>query len=129
MHWLRRPSVPGLLLAFLMGVGLLLPEMAHGFAHHHDAEHEASHPSKHAPMSGSSATSGSHGSDHPHLDLTGTPSAKPSFGKAIVVQHAVPVFRECETQHAQLPAIAAAMPPGGRDHGPPPPSRAPPFLA
>ena len=129
MHRVRRPSVSGTLLAFLLGFGLLLPEMVHSLAHHHAAEHGSAHVSPHQGFpSGSAKSTDAHGGDHPHLDLIGTPSAKPTLAKAIEVQGALPAFRELETQNAQLLAVAPTIPPGGRDHGPPPPSRAPPLV-
>src|SRR5687768_6151508 len=48
MRYLRGPSVPAVLFAYLLGLGLLLPEVGHSLAHSHASEHRDLHDS--APL-------------------------------------------------------------------------------
>jgi len=130
MRHLRGPSVPGFLLALLLGLGLLLPEVAHSLAHHHAAEHHAAsaaEPHSH-DLPGAALTDDHHAGDHPHVELLATLSAKPSLAHAVVVQAVALALDALPEERPLAPAVAAQPPPDGRNHGPPPPSRAPPLI-
>ncbi len=130
MRHLRGPSVPAVLLAFLVGVGLLLPEVSHSLAHHHSAEHHGASQSAahHHGFSGIGLIGERHGGDHPHLDLLAAASAKTSLAHAAMVQVFV-LLLPARDELRPLPLATVPGPPlEGRDHGPPPPSRAPPLI-
>lgn len=129
MRQLRGPSVPGFLLALLLGLSLPLPELGHSLAHSHAAEHHRGAdpaPQHHAADVGLNSDE-PHG-DHPHLAVVATLSAKPSLAHAAVVQ--VDMLAAYDPRDdASLPHTAiGALPPDGPDHGPPPPARAPPLV-
>ena len=130
MRYLRGPTVPAVLLAFLTGVGLLLPEVGHSLAHYHAADHHSGpHSAPHHHDSTSLELIGEHhGGDHPHLDLLATPSAKTSLVHTAIVQVCVLALDAADQESALPPPTAVAPPLAGRGHGPPPPSRAPPLV-
>ena len=130
MRHLRGPSVPGFLLALLMGLGLLLPEVGHSLAHHHEAEHHgapdvASH--EHDPAA-AGLTSRHSGGDHPHGEPVAAPAAKPLLTYAVVVHAVLFALHDFSEGRPLPPTVTTGLSPGGQHHGPPSPSRAPPQL-
>jgi hypothetical protein len=130
MRNLRGPSLPVILLALVLGIGLLLPEVAHSLAHHdaayhHGAPHSAPHHDDHA----SPELAGEHhGGDHLHLELVAVPSGKPSLFHAAILR-AVVLSLHVVGEERRVPSpLTGGQPPGRQDHGPPPPSRAPPLV-
>jgi hypothetical protein len=124
----RRHGIPDYLMWLLLSLGLLLPEAGHAYAHHHAAEHHGSDQGvahHHTGTSGAVRT-GEHGNaDHPHLNLLGTPSAKPLLAYAVIVR-AVALLLEGAGERPLPLTFTTGVSPGWRAHGPPPPSRAPP---
>ena len=122
---MRRPgfiSAPRLIVALLLGLSLLAPEAVHGFVHHHAAEHQE------AAATPAAGDDHQHHDDHPHLELAAAPCAKVSLGPAVVVQTVLLALQPPDAARPLLPDAPPGMLPGGRDHGPQPPSRAPPLV-
>jgi hypothetical protein len=130
MRHTRGPSVPGFLLALLLGLSLLVPEVGHSLAHYHAADHHTTSDLSlhHHGAAGMGLTDSHHDGDHPHLELVATLSGKPSLVHAVVVQSVVLSLHAVGEEHVLPPALTTGRPPGGREHGPPPPSRAPPLV-
>jgi hypothetical protein len=130
MRDLRRPNVLDFLLGLLLGLGLLVPEVGHSLAHYHAAAHHGD-PALTLHQHGAAGiglTDAHHGGDHPHLELVATPSSKLSLAHAVVVQSVVLALHALGEEHPLPPAVITGRPPGEREHGPPPPSRAPPLV-
>lgn len=139
MHHLRRSRLPALFLGLVLGFAVLLPEIGHSLAHRNAALHAAPHAALDvddhhhggaalaAPGHGDMVAAGTHGGGvHPHFDLRPTRPTKTSL--ALLAAQTVVEF---------ILDVAEPRPPSpfGRDHlvvlavrnhGPPPPSRAPP---
>jgi hypothetical protein len=129
MRYLRGPSIPGFLLALILGLGLLLPEAVHGLAHHHAAEHHAASAAPHShEHPGAALTGDDHAGDHPHLESLARPSAKPGLARALVVQSTVHALDGLSEERPLALPLAAQPLTAGREHGPPPPARAPPLV-
>ena len=130
MRYLRGPSVPAVLFAYLLGLGLLLPEVGHSLAHSHASEHRDSYDS--APLHHGSSEIGflgePQGGDHPHVDLLATTPAKISLTMVAMVQVFILAFPAADGNRRLPVSAVAGFPLGGREHGPPPPSRAPPLI-
>ena len=132
---MRRPrsvSAPRLILALLLGLSLLAPEPVHGFVHHHASEHHGD-TQRHGGVSTPpdqlvAAPDHQHGTDHPHLQLAAVPSAKLSLGQAMVAQVVPFAIHPPNDEPPPLPPAPHGVLPGAWDHGPPPPSRAPPLI-
>jgi hypothetical protein len=138
-HWyidfmlpLRRPDLPGLCLALMLAVAFVLPEVGHTHAHRHLAEHESEAAHHEAPTAtpGSGLALGDHHDDeqHEHLSLVATPTAKALvLGDPTITTLALPHYH---FRTARIPAlvVTSSLPPGLLEHGPPPPSRAPPLV-
>lgn len=129
MRRLRGPSVPGFLLTLVFGLALLLSGVGHSLAHSHAAEHHHSEtaPQQHDGSYGT-LTGEHHGDGHSHLDLVATPSPRPSLAHAVVVPAVVLALDALGEERPLPPAATAGLPPGNRNDGPPPPSRAPPLV-
>lgn len=132
---MRRPrsiSAPRLILALLLGLSLLAPEAVHSFVHHHAAEHHGDAQQdggvSAAPHEPVAASDYQHGDDHPHLQLAAAPSTKLSLGQAMVAQAVLLAIQPLDAQRPLLPPAPPGVLPGAWDHGPPPPSRAPPLV-
>jgi hypothetical protein len=130
MRHLRRPSVPGFVLGLFLGLGLLVPEVGHSLAHYHAADHHTE-PTLALGQHGAAGielTDAHHGGDHPHLELVATPSSKPSLIHALVMRSVALALHVPGEEQPLPPAVITGRPPGDREHGPPPPSRAPPLV-
>jgi ABC-type Zn2+ transport system substrate-binding protein/surface adhesin len=140
MRRLRTSGMPAVLLALILGVAPLLfgvghshahrqsPHVSHSSADHHDAaDHHGSVDHHEIANTAVIAFEDGHASnDHPHLDLTATPPAK-TILQALVVR-AVTDLWDLIDDEVRVPLIAsAAHTLRGREHGPPPPARAPPI--
>ena len=130
MRSLRSPGLPGSLSSALLGLALFLPGVGHSLAHHEVAEHHQvpgtaphQHDASHATLTGEH-----HGDAHLHLDLVAAPSAKPPVPHAVVASSPVLALDPPGEERPLPPAVTDGRPPGGRDHGPPSPSRAPPLV-
>ncbi len=127
MRYVCRSRISGSLIALFMAVALLLPEAGHGLAHHHAAEHHGPSLTAHhggAPGDLLMADEQAVGR-HPHLDLVATPAGKPLLVHATVVRAVALLLPEIGEERP-LPTLTTGLSPGRRNHGPPPPSRAPP---
>lgn len=132
---MRRPptsSLSGALLALLLSLPLLGPEVGHSLAHHHAAHH---HDMAQVALSGHDAfgavaepalTDHQHDGDHPHVSIAATLLAKPSLQDhpTLVVVTDVPLYSDQSGHFALHPAVGP--PPGSRPPVLPPPARAPP---
>jgi hypothetical protein len=132
----RHSGVPAALLAFVLSAGILLPEAGHSLAHldasaevaHHDASH---HDGDHHTIDLSEAETEIGEGDqaaHPHLDLLTTIPSSSSLKSLVVaapsIHDLLPEFLPV-SRVINLPPETA--PPFVSEHGPPPPSRAPPL--
>jgi hypothetical protein len=132
MSSIRRADLPGLLLALLLAVAFLLPEAGHSHAHqqlaHHDSE--TAHAEAFAnPAHDDLVFSSHHDADeHEHLSLVATPTAKPLvLAEATASPFELP-RPELRWSRVVRTGFASSLPPGLLEHGPPPPSRAPPLV-
>jgi hypothetical protein len=130
MRYLRGPRLPAVVLALLLGLGLFLPGVGHSLAHHHASQHHDAHDSALLyPGSPDTGVLGEHqGGDHPHLDLLATPSAKISLTLVAIVPVFILALPATDGDRGLTLPVLAGPPRTGRDHGPPPPSRAPPLI-
>ena len=135
---LRRSRIPAAVLALVLGVALVVPEVSHtlehryeaaqahgrGLADHDDGQHHDPAP---GPAEAGLADGHSHG-DHPHFDLVATQPVRPLLAYAVVVQAVVLLLQDCTVERPLPPACTTGLSPGRLDHGPPSPSRAPPLV-
>lgn len=124
MFPLRR-SLPSLCLAFVLGLALAWPGLAHRRLHEHthaEVEHSPS-----VPLSAHIAGSESDHDDHPHLDLIATAPTKAALQLALLVSQypalAVSRLTVVRVTHDGNDSIRPRAPPPG----PPPLIRAPPI--
>jgi hypothetical protein len=131
MRHLRTSGLPAILLALLMAVGVLLPEVSHSFAHGQGgghAEHELLSQVQAGSGVAATVSRGHAADDHPHFELAATLPGKPLLAYAVAAQT---VFRLVLDGNAglQVPAATArTLAPPQSNHGPPPPTRAPPLV-
>lgn len=130
MRRLRRSGLPSLLLILVMGLAVLFLEAGHSLAHRHalnaDLHHAVEHAVPHAH--GEMAVDDGHvGGDHPHVELLGTPGAKPLLAHAVATQTVIRLADDLGTERQVRLVVLDDLTPGCREHGPPPPSRAPPL--
>jgi len=128
MRYVRGSRISGSLLALVMALALPLPEVGHGLAHHHAAEHHGpSHTGHHGGAAGDLLLADEQAvGRHPHLDLVATPPAKPLLAHASALRVVALLLPEIGEERPLPPTFTTGLSPGRRDHGPPPPSRAPP---
>jgi hypothetical protein len=123
-------------MSIVAALALLLPEWGHGLAHHHAAahhdapqHHDSSRHAAHDRLTGGiTSVTGETGDDgHPHLELIATAPAKPLPIYATVVR-VVALLAQVSEERPLQPSAATDLSPRRREHGPPPPSRAPPRI-
>ncbi len=135
MRCVRGSGIASSLTVLFMALALLLPEVGHGLAHHHAAQHHDA--AQHHGSSYIADRHGGTGSDlsltdeqgdgrHPHLDLVAKPPSKPLLAYASAVRAVALLLPDFGEERPLPPAFTTGFSPGRRDHGPPPPSRAPP---
>lgn len=129
MRRLRRSCFPALLLGPVLAFAVLLPEIGHSlahrdaaFRHHHGAVTRAALPHRDV------ASEDEHlAGVHPHFDLRPTPPTRSSLALFLAARTVVELIVDvAEPRRARL-VPQAHLVLGGRNHGPPPPSRAPPL--
>ncbi len=128
MRYVRGSRDSGSLLALFMALALLLPEVSHGPAHHHAAEHHGlSNTAHHGGGAGDLVLADEQAvGRHSHVDLAAAPAGKPLLAHATVVRVVALLLPEIGEERPLPPTSRNGLSPGWRDHGPPPPSRAPP---
>jgi hypothetical protein len=129
---IRRPDVPGIILALIVGVAFVFPEVGHSHAHRHQATHEsgAAHTEAAKHLSDTDPVLVDHHIDaeHQHLRLTATPTAKPLPWRDPAVSTFALPGPQVRLYRTPASIFASSLPPGLLAHGPPPPSRAPPLV-
>jgi hypothetical protein len=139
MHHLRRSRLPALFAGLVLGFAVLLPEIGHSLAHREDALHAAPHAAldvddhHHGEAAvaahghGAMVATGTHAAGvHPHFDLRPTPPTKTSLALLLAAQTVVEFILDVAEPRPPIPFGQDHLLLAGRNHGPPPPSRAPP---
>ena len=139
MHHLRRSRLPALILGLVLGVAVLLPEIGHSLAHRDAALHTAPdavlagddhhHGAEVVAGPGEGMVSaGRHAVEvHPHFDLRQTAPSKTSLSLFLAVQYVVDLILDPVDHQPAIPFRQGHFAMAWRNHGPPPPSRAPPL--
>lgn len=124
-------ATPAIYLTLLMAVGTLLPEVSHSFAHRHGgvhAEHAAASDVHPAPGE-RTAVSGDHPHDgHDHLALSPPLPGKSPLAYAVATEAMVRLLPYADTARRTPAAAVHTRASPESNHGPPPPTRAPPLV-
>lgn len=151
MRCFRRSRPITLLLSLFVAAGLVWPDLVHSGAHMRDARaFPTAHPPAAAahrhlgdPAAGADYHTGiAHGGDadgaalgakpetsaHPHVDLSATPSPKPSLWVHLVVRETIRLLEALAPNTRIALTAVDAVPQSGVPPGLPPPSRAPPLV-
>lgn len=120
-----------LVATFVLLLGALAPvgaALAHGLAHHHEAEHRAERALAASHEYGSAIESADHHAEHPHVRMDAGPRARLDVLASIRPDEVlVPAAREIEAT-APVDVPHAALPRADPATGPPPRLRAPPAV-
>ena len=131
MQRLRISGLPAILLTLLMAFGVLLPEADHSFAHRQSGvhpEHDLVSPARADPGAGVAVSSGHAADEHPHFELAATLPGKPLLAYAVAAQIVLRLLLDPDTGLRVPAGTAYTLAPLQSNHGPPPPTRAPPLV-
>lgn len=140
MHHLRRSRLPALILGLVLGFAVLLPEIGHSMAHRTAALHVAPHATHDVnDHHHGAAADAAHGHRdtmaagphtarvHPHFDLRPAAPGKASPSLLLAAHTVVELILDSADPRSPIPVPPDRPVLSGRNHGPPPPSRAPPL--
>lgn len=140
MRRLRRSRLPALILGLVLGFAVLLPEIGHTLAHRHAAEHAVPHAvvavddHHHDAAAGAAHPHGYVASEdthadgvHAHFDLRLASPTKASLAFMLAARTVVELVLDLTETGRPSPVAQDHLILAGRNHGPPPPSRAPPL--
>jgi hypothetical protein len=131
MRHLRTSGLPAILLTLLMAFGVLLPEAGHSFAHRQGgghAEHDRVSQAQADPGVAAVVSSGHAAGDHPHLELAARLPGKPLLAYAVAARAVLRLLIDSDTGLRVAAATTRTLAPHQSNHGPPPPTRAPPLV-